>query len=366
MRKLAMRNVATLGLLLLPAALGAQGDKIDAYMKAEMEKASIPGASVVVMKAGNVLHHGSYGVASIELSVPVTQKTVFPLASITKTFAATAVMLLVERNTLSLDGTLGSILPNVPESWKAITVRQLLGHTSGLPDVVVNPVTGTWLGDTREAALEKLSALPLQAKPGETWSYNQTNYMLLGMIVEARSGMPFDEFLKRHVLEPLSPGAFVYGDSKVIVPDRGSWYSIIDFSSGRPKRAKAVYPTSVTYPSFIHTAAGLNATALDLARFAEAVAHGRILKKETADKMWTAVSLADGTTFRMEKTLGVGLGWVVDDVPGHRSVGGTGGSSVAFRHFRDDNLTVVVLTNLQGVDPDAMCDAIARFYIPGA
>jgi CubicO group peptidase (beta-lactamase class C family) len=66
----------------------------------------------------------------------------------------------------------------------------------------------------------------------------------------------------------------------------------------------------------------------------------------------------------MEKTLGVGLGWIVDDIPGHRSVGGTGGSSVAFRHFRDDDLTVVVLTNLQGIDPDAMCDRIASFYIP--
>jgi CubicO group peptidase (beta-lactamase class C family) len=119
----------------------------------------------------------------------------------------------------------------------------------------------------------------------------------------------------------------------------------------------------VNYPSFIHTAAGLNATALDLARFADAVAHGQLLDKSTADKMWTAVKLADGTTFRMEKTLGVGLGWIVDDVPGHRSVGGTGGSSVAFRHYRDDDLTVVVLTNLQGIDPDAMCDSIAALYL---
>lgn len=226
MRKIAVR----IGLLLLPASLAAQGDRIDAYMKTEMEKASIPGASVVVMRDGKVPHHGSYGVASIELSAPVTPRTVFPLASITKTFTATAVMLLVERNTISLDDALGSILPNVPDNWKPITVRQLLGHTSGLPDVMTNPFTGTWLGDTREDALAKLGALPLQAKPGETWSYNQTNYMLLGMIVEARSGMSFDEFLKRHVLDPLSPGAFVYGDSKVVVPNRGSWYSIIDFS----------------------------------------------------------------------------------------------------------------------------------------
>ncbi|MGK2961486.1 MAG: serine hydrolase domain-containing protein [Gemmatimonadaceae bacterium] len=241
----------------------------------------------------------------------------------------------------------------------------MLGHTSGLPDAVVNPVAGTWLGETAEEALAELAKMPLQAQPGEAWSYNQTNYMLLGLIVEKVAGVPFETFLARNILEPLEPAAFVYGDSRVVVPNRGSWYSMIDFSSGRPRRAAAIYPTSVIYPSFIHTAAGLNSTALDLARFADGIAHGKILGKATVDSMWTAVSLIDGTTFRMEKTLGVGLGWIVDDVPGHRSAGGTGGSSVAFRHYRDDDLTVVVLTNLQGIDPDALCDAIAGLYFGG-
>jgi len=228
----------------------------------------------------------------------------------------------------------------------------------------VNPITGTWLGDTRDDAMKKLAGMPMQAKPGETWSYNQTNYMLLGMLVEKYSGMSFDDFIMQKIAKPLMLSSATYGDSRVVVPNRGSWYSIIDFSSGRPKRAKSAYPTWVTYPGFIHTAAGLNMTSLDLARFADAVAGGRILKQPSVDQMWTAVKLNDGTTFRMEKTLGVGLGWIVDDIPGHRAVGGTGGSTVAFRHFRDDNITVVVMTNLQGIDPDAMVDSIAALYIP--
>ena len=354
-----------LATLLVTTGAAAQSDRVDEYMKAEMQKNPIPGASVVVMRHGKVLHHGSYGVTNLELGTPVTPATVFSLASVTKTFAATAVMQLVEGGKLSLEATLGTLLPNTPETWSKATVAQLLGHTSGLPDVIVNPITGTWLGETREDALVKLASLPLQSKPGETWSYNQTNYMLLGMIVETASGLPFEQYLNENVLKPLAPAHFVYGDSKATVANRGTWYSMIDFSSGRPKRAASVYPTTVSYPSFIHTAAGLNATALDVARFADAVASGRLIAKSTADRMWTAVKLADGTTFRMEKTLGVGLGWIVDDVPGHRSVGGTGGSSVAFRHYRDDDLTVVVLTNLQGIDPDAMCDSIAGFYITG-
>ena len=360
-----MRTILTPALLFAPLVADGQGDKVDSYMKAEMEKMSIPGAAVVVTRNGAVVHNGSYGEADLQLGVPVTSKTVFPLASITKTFAATAVMQLVEQGKLSVDATLGSLLPAVPSSWSGVTLSQMLGHTSGLPDVVVNPVTGTWLGETRDDALAKLAALPLQSKPGETWSYNQTNYMLLGMIVESVSGMPFTQYLETNIVAPLSPAKFYYGDSKAIIRNRGTWYSMIDFSSGRPKRAAAIYPTTVSYPPFIHTAAGLNSTALDLARFVDAVAGGKLLKRQTADRMWTAVTLADGTVFRMEKTLGVGLGWIVDDVPGHRSVGGTGGSSVAFRHYRDDGLTVVVLTNLQGIDPDAMCDRIASFYIPG-
>ena len=359
-----MRSILIPALLFGPAVLNAQSREVDAYLRSEMEKSSIPGAAVVVTRKGTVVHNGAYGVADLQLKVPVTSETVFPLASITKTFAATAVLQLVEQGKLSLDATVGSLLPNAPASWSAVTVTQLLGHTSGLPDVIVNPVVGTWVGETLEDALVKLAGMPLQSKPGEAWSYNQTNYMLLGMIVESVSGIPFSQYLERHVLMPLAPAKFYYGDSKAIVPNRGTWYSMIDFSSGRPKRASAIYPTTVSYPPFIHTAAGLNATAMDLARFVDGVASGRLLKKETTERMWTAVKLADGNVFRMEKTLGVGLGWIVDDVPGHRSVGGTGGSSVAFRHFRDDGLTVVVLTNLQGIDPDAMCDRIAAFYIP--
>ena len=273
-------------------------------------------------------------------------------------------MLLVEQGKLSLDDSIGKLLPDVPKSWRQVRIRQLLGHTSGLPDVIVNPVLGTWLGNTREEAMKKLAELPVQAKPGEAWSYNQTNYMLLGMIVEKITGKAFDDFVLDQVIKPLGLQSVTYGDSKAVVPNRGSLYSIIDWYGDRPRRAKAAYPSWITYPSFIHTAAGLNMTALDLARYADAIATGKLLKTPTLDQMWSAVKLNDGSTFRMEKTLGVGLGWLVDDIPDHRAVGGTGGSSVAFRHFRDDKLTVVVMTNLQGIDPDAMADSIARMFIP--
>lgn len=347
-----------------PLVLAAQDKRVDDYMRAEMNRDGIPGISAVVLRDGKVIHQGSYGLANVELGVPVTDKTVFPLASITKTFAATAIMRLVEQGALGLDDDVNALLPEIPAAWGTVKVHHLLGHTSGLPDVVVNPITGTWLGSTTTESLAKLAAMPVASPPGAEWSYNQTNYMLLGMIVEKLSGKPFREFLTETVIDPLGLKTVAFGDSRAIVPGRATWYSIINFADGRPRRARSPHVTWVEYPEFVQTAAGLNATALDVARFAEAVGKGRVLGQGARSRMWTAVSLADGKVFRMEKTLGVGLGWIVDDAPGRRSVGGSGGASVAFRHYPDHGLTVVVLTNLQGVDPDAMTEHIASLYLP--
>src|SRR5688572_27908793 len=107
-------SLAVFGALLITADVSAQSARVDDFMKAEMQKNSIPGASVVVMRDGKVLHHGSYGVSNLELKTTVTPATVFSLASVTKTFAATAVMQLVERGKLSVDATLGALLPNAP------------------------------------------------------------------------------------------------------------------------------------------------------------------------------------------------------------------------------------------------------------
>src|SRR5512138_3161277 len=138
-----LRQLSAL-VLAAPITAFSQSARLDSLMRAEMKKQNIPGAAVVVLKNGKVLANRSYGLASIELQSPVTANTVFPVASVTKTFTGTAAMLLVERGKLSLDDNVRKILPEIPEAWSNVTVRQLLGHTSGLPDVIVNPVLGTW------------------------------------------------------------------------------------------------------------------------------------------------------------------------------------------------------------------------------
>jgi CubicO group peptidase (beta-lactamase class C family) len=350
---------------LLLTVVSAHADKADDTIRARMQKLKIPGLSLAVIKNGKVIKERGYGLASIELNVPVTARTVFALASVTKVFTATAVMLLVEEGKLALEDTLGKLLPELPAAWHGVRVSELLSHTSGLPDVIVDQRTSKWIGETQAEAREKVTKLPMQFPSGTSWSYNQTNYMLLGMLIEKLSGKRVEAFCAERFFQPLGMSATAYGDARVVVPGRCTWYTRLAWDGNTPRLLDQVQPAYITYPDFAHTAAGLNATVGDLARWLRALESGKFLKPATLEKMWTAVKLADGSTFRMEKTLGVGMGWLVDDRPNHKAVGGTGGSSVAFRHYLDDKVTVILLTNCQGIDPDGLVEEIAALYIPG-
>lgn len=132
-----MARALVAGLLLLVAsaapALPARADAIDDYLRTEMQKRSIPGLALAVVRDGSVVKMQGYGFANLEHDVPVTPDTIFELASVTKQFTATAIMRLVEEGKVGLDDPIARRLSGAPETWKAITVRHLLTHTSGLP-----------------------------------------------------------------------------------------------------------------------------------------------------------------------------------------------------------------------------------------
>lgn len=180
-------------LLLLAAALTAvvapaataqssPGARIDSLMHAAMTRRLIPGAAVVVVKDGRVVKKSVYGLASVELDVPATTATRFQIASATKNVTGVAVMQLVEGGKFKLDDHVYDLLPKLPAAWKPVTVRQLLSHTSGLPDMIVDADKGGWLSGGPDSVIAQLA--------GAEWSYNQTNYMLLGMLIERYGGLP--------------------------------------------------------------------------------------------------------------------------------------------------------------------------------
>lgn len=331
----------------------AHADKIDDYFKAEMSKQHIPGISVAVVRDGKLETARGYGLANVELESAVTGNTVFEIGSMTKQFTATLVMMLVEEGKIGLDDKISKYLEGTPETWKEVTVRHLLTHTSGVHGY-------TEVGDfmalarnphTQAEIVKMVSGLPLDFKPGEKWQYSNTGYYLLGMIVEKAGGKPYDSFLKERILTPLAMNETRNGDPATLIPRRANGY----LWSGKYENAPPLQPSSA------FAAGELVSTVGDLAKWDAALAAGSLLKKSSFQEIWTPVKLNDGKTFDY------GFGWAVGNREGHRFQshgGGTAGFSTVITRYPDDKLTVILLTNRAGSNATALAQAVAGFYIP--
>jgi CubicO group peptidase (beta-lactamase class C family) len=246
-------------ILTLPLHLAAAElpPEVDTYIREEMTRRNLPGVVVTISRDGAIAEK-AYGLANVELDVPLTTKHLFPIASTTKPLTSALLLSLVRDGKLQLDDNLGKLLPDVPENWREVTVRQLMSHTSGLPDVSVSPGSADLIATTRDEAFTKLRTMPLQFPRGEKWMYNQTNYALLQMIAEKLTGTSIETAMAERVFKPAGMTTATYGDSDALVRGRVSLY-VIDKGAPAPRR--------LLFPAFLHTAAGVNATARDLIAF---------------------------------------------------------------------------------------------------
>lgn len=350
-----------LGTMLLAAgthALRAQSAEVDSYIKSEMEKQHIPGLSLLVARDGRIVKQASYGLASIEFSAPATNATLYQIASATKSFTATAVMMLVEEGKFRTTDSITKLLPGLPEKWNAVTVRQLLSHTSGLPDLLARPGYGQLRWRTRKEALDSLPLEPMAGTPGGQWIYNQTNYLLLQDLVEKYGGEPLPKFIQRRIFDPMGMKLTVY-DSRTVVPHYATHYEYKDGTLLRVINDAAIHP-------WLFSAAGIGTTAEELYRFAEGLRTSKLLKAASVEEMWTPPARNDGKTiieagpFKLEYA----YGFVVERSPGKRSMGHSGGGTAAFRIFPDDKMVVVVLHNGQAPLPDELVFGVASRYNP--
>lgn len=347
----------------LPAQARNDVAGADAWIRSQLATRRIPGMAVAAIRDGKVVMNRAYGRASIEHAVPVTPATRFIIASTTKAWAATAVMMLVEQGKVGLDQPIGELLPALPNAWQQVPVRRLLSHTSGLPDVMISPNTGELFSHDRDSALAIAAGKPLDFAVGTQWAYNQTNYVLLGMIVDRVTGSSFMPWIIEHLAAPLALSTPIFGDSRAVVARRATHYTRWALTAvGPPKNLDSLRVASYLYEPWLHMAAGLNSSAIDLARFGDAVRAGRLVSPALRDSMWTAVKLADGSVFRFGGTAGMGLGWMVDDDPSGKVVGMDGGAAASLRVIPSRKLTVAVLTNLQGAGPDELAQGIAGFF----
>ncbi|MFO7653530.1 MAG: serine hydrolase domain-containing protein [Candidatus Krumholzibacteriia bacterium] len=352
-----------------PAGGGAGGgaDPVDAWVLEWMAERDIPGLSLAVVVDGQVEKLEGYGLASLELDVAASPATVYRLASITKSFTGAAVMALVEAGRLSLEDPIEAHLDGLPAHWHGITVRRLLTHTSGLPDLVTQSTFALEaVASTLQAALDSVARLPMQFATGTSWRYNQTNYALAQVLVEALSAQSFPAFVEERLLRPAGMERTVFGGSSAVVDGRGPWYSRLEVAEdGGLRPGETLRRLHVDYPEFMLSAGGLNSTVEDLVRWDRALRDGTVLSPESLEELWQPVRLADGSVFRLDgRVLGYALGWSTIDRPEHRAVWASGGNTVALHRYLDDDVTVIVLTNCQGSGPNEIAEKVAGFYVP--
>jgi CubicO group peptidase (beta-lactamase class C family) len=343
----------------------ADEDLVDIYIRAEMQKRPIPGVAVAVIRDGRVRKLAAYGTSSLEFRTAVTPETLFNVASVSKTFTGVAIMRLVEDRALTLDDPIGRHLTELPTSWRIVTVRQLLNHTSGLPVIDADSYSTRALAQTVPSALRLLGSRPMESTPGTKWSYNGTNYMLLGMLIETLSGRSFAEFCRTRLFEPLGLRTPVFGDFRSVVVNRATVYTRFRFDTNPPQRLDHSEVLDYEMPPFSYPAAGLNISIQDFAAWMIALEQGRIISRRGLEELWEPARFSDGTVFQgSSATLkGYGLGWVLDPRSIHPTVGGTGGLRCAFAIYPKDNLSVVVLTNFQGAGPEALVEGVANLYL---
>ncbi|MFL5631939.1 MAG: serine hydrolase domain-containing protein [Gemmatimonadaceae bacterium] len=345
----------------------AQADKLDAYIEGEMSKQHIPGLSLAVVQDGKVVKSKAYGLANMELNVRATPGTVYQIQSITKSFVACGIMLLVEDGKIGLDDKITKYLNGLPQAWSDVTVRQMLTHTSGIPSFVQDQGGGAAIvafaqkTDSSEQIIRWAAARPLKFAPGEGRKYSSTGYHLLGMIIEKVSGKPWGQFLRDRIFTPLGMTSTRVYSQFDIIPNRAAGYNHF---------GDVPVNGLIFTPAIMESAAGgLVSTVEDMAKWEIALEQGKILKASTLAQMAMPIKLKNDSIVQESDGTRYGLGWDLPTWQGHRVMAHGGdhvtGFTAIFARFIDDKVAVIVLTNLMPFDIRAVTIGVAGFYVPG-
>lgn len=323
------------------------------FLQQTMTEQRIPGLQMAVIKDGHVVLSESLGLANVENRVAVTSKTLFPINSATKSFTGVALMQLAAAGLVDLDAPASRYLDDLPADWRGIRVRQLLAHTSGLPDIVNQQ--GSISGTEREAWVA-VKQRPLQAPAGERFAYNQTNYGLLAQIIARQAKQPYERYLAERQFAVADMPLTTFGDSYDLVPDAATIYSYSPRGSLAKDDADRLSRWIYEIPYGLWAGGGIQTTAEELSRWLIALSEGRLIDKAAVQRMWTVEKLNNGTDGEWA------AGWPVLQKAPPRQVAGIGGARAAFIVYPDEGLAVIVLTNLAGANPQRFIPAIAGFY----
>lgn len=342
-------------------------EKIDAiFSAAGLASADAPGAAVLVIRDGQVLFERGYGVTDLTSARKIGPQTNFRLASVTKQFTAMAVMLLVHDGKLHYDDRLTDIFPDFPDYGRAITVRNLLNHTSGLEDYEdlmppsdpSVPVEQVQIQDAGVLDLLKRQKTTKFA-PGSKWAYSNSGYVLLGLIVEKVSGKPFPDFLHDRIFAPLGMTATVaYVRGKNSVANRAFGHSL---------EAGAWKQTDQSTTSATLGDGGVYSSLEELAKWDGALRKHTLLSEREMQAALTPLKVAEGEVTEPDGSpAAYGFGWFLNAYEGHPRMwhyGETMGFRTAIQRFDQDNLTIVILCNRADLNPSALALKVADLFL---
>ncbi|HEY9015100.1 MAG TPA: serine hydrolase domain-containing protein [Gemmatimonadales bacterium] len=322
------------------------------YLTAEMKRQQIPGLSVALLRGGRVLLSRGYGFANVELRVPASDSTIYQSGSLGKQFTAAGVLLLSAQGRLRLDDPVTRWLKEGAGVWDSITVRHLLTHTSGMAEYTDS--TFDYRKDYTEDQMVRFAASrPLDFPPGTRWSYSNTGYMLLGVLLHRASGRFYGDLLQELIFRPLGMRTTRIISESDIVPNRAAGYQL---ERGRLRNQEWVAPSLNT------TADGsLYFSVKDLIQWAQSLDRRQIPDSSLLQAAWTPVRLNDGGRFPY------GFGWDLSPQRGHTRIGHTGswqGFKTALFRYPESGLTVIVLANLADAETGSLAEGIAGIMEP--
>lgn len=336
--------------IFLSATIVAHADKADAYLKAQMREHRIPGLALRVLRNGKPIKTAAYGLANIELNVPVTSKSVFEIGSDTKQFTAACILLLQEEGKLSVNDPITKYLKDAPADWGNISIRHLLSHTSGLKSYTSLDGFAFTRHLTQKQFIDLIAKEPREFAPGEAFHYCNTGFNLLGLIIENVSGENYWQFLRERILQPLGMNSTTSRDPSVIVTNR------VDGYEHSRRRGLINRDYDITD---IFAAGAIMSTVEDLSRWNNSLDTDKLLSSESKRQMWTPTKLNNG------KETDYGFGWRISTVDGHKNIGhggSTSGFSATIQRFPDDHLAVIILSNTDEEIATTLGKQVATFY----
>jgi CubicO group peptidase (beta-lactamase class C family) len=338
--------------------------KLEEYIESTIVKYDLPGVALVVINNDSIIIEGAYGFSNLSTKAKTTTNTVYPIASMDKQLIGTCIMILYEQGLLSLDDRITKFLVDAPEAWSDIKVKNLLSHTSGIPNKMPK-VTNLPISDDALYAFIKKQKLAFE--PGNGWLYSDAGFVILQLIVKHLSGQPFDQFQSEHILLPLE-----MTNTRILTPGqmegRAMYY---DKSKGKVKENK--FRLKDRGPLYNDLGSSIS----DFAKWDIAISKNKILQQSTYDMMWSPfilnngkpVSNLDNANELFEADRSYGYSWLIKSFNNHRIIYHSGYTGTSITRFPDDSLSVILFSNLVdplGFNPNIIARHIAELYLPGS